>query len=79
MISQTEICLKTEDGELIEAVFVESVIDITTHRSSKRELDRKCYLREKRSVNRSRVIEHVGGNKFLIDGKIRATAFPCVE
>jgi hypothetical protein len=78
MISQTEICLKTEDGELIEAVLVESEIDQTTHRSSKRELDRKSYLREKSRGNRSRVIEHVGGDEFLIDGEIRATAVPCV-
>ncbi len=78
MMYQTEICLKTEDGELIEAVLVESVIDQTTQRSSKRELDRKSYLREKSRGNRSRVIEHVGGAEFLIDGMVRATAVPCV-
>jgi hypothetical protein len=77
-MSQSVFCLKTEDGELIEAVLVESVIDITTNLSSKREWDRKSYFREKWRINRSRVIEHIGGNEFLIDGKIRATVFPCV-
>jgi len=78
MMYQTEICLNTEDGELIEAVFVESVIDPTTMRSSRRELDRKSYFREQGRGSRSRVIEHVGGDEFLIDGEIRATAVPCV-
>jgi hypothetical protein len=78
MMHPTEFCLKTEDGELIEAVFVESVIEPTTMRSSKRELDRKSYFREKWRGNRSRVIEHVGGDEFLIDGGIRATAVQCV-
>jgi len=78
MMHQTEFCLKTEDGELIEAVFVDSVIDQTTQRSSRRELDRKSYFREKRRSSRSRVIEHVGGNEFLIDGEIKAIAVQCV-
>jgi len=78
MMHQKAFCLKTEDGELIEAVLVESEIDQTTHRSSKRELDRKSYFREQGRGSRSRVIEHVGGNEFLIDGGIQAIAVQCV-
>jgi hypothetical protein len=75
---QTKFCLKAADGELIGAVFVESVIDQTTQRSSRSELDRKSYFREQGRSSRSRVIEHVGGIEFLIDGEIRAIAVQCV-
>jgi hypothetical protein len=78
MMHQKAFCLKTEDGELIEAVLVKSVIDPTTMRSFRRELDRKSYFREKGRSSRSRVIEHVGGIDFLIDGEIRATAVQCL-
>ena len=68
----------TEDGELIEVVCVESEIDQTTHRSSRRDLDCNRRFREKWRGSRSRVIEYVGVTQFMIDGEIRATEVQCV-
>jgi hypothetical protein len=73
-----EICLITEDGERIEAVLVESVIDQFTMQSPSHHLEYNRYVREKWRGSRSRVIEYVGGTQFMIDGEVGATAVQCV-
>ena len=73
-----EFCLITDDGELIEVVCVESEIDQTTHRSSRRELDCNSRFREKGRTHRSREIVQISENEFLIDGRIRAYCVQCV-
>ena len=68
----------TEDGKLIEVDCVESEIDQFTMLSPSHHVEFKRYFREKLGGNRRRVIEHVGGTQFMIDGEIGATAVKCV-